>query len=767
MMRTTVWLCACCVAIALVPPRAQPRGTPPKVATLESPSVARTLKTLKPRPSFAAVEAQLARLTRDPQLLLEAVVGLPGPETSYDRDELVDFWARRPEKIVARVFDFLNAYRRTRQAWFTDDGDRGAILRAELAKVGPIAVKLGQTLSQRPDILPEDVCEALKGLQTQNLPFPDEEAFQVIAEDYGALGPLAPGHSYANGDPNAKPLFAEIGETSVAAASLGQVYKAKTNDGRDIAVKVQRPDAMRRCLLDGAVLILALKALQGRYWNGDLLAIFDETAGGVIEELDFRREAQNARTFGESIAWLGYARVPETLPELTTRRALSMEWIDGRHLQDLAPEEAARMTYMAVEAVTAGLCLTGLVHADPHEGNVMLADNGDLVFLDFGLMSRVDENICEAFAAGIQCVLAKDYVGLVKAFQATGFVGSPINWRAQDGDDWLDAHPSGRPLPEVMAEEVERRMNAAPESGSRFGALAAVLGDMGFTWYMFTPPYIILITRTFLTLEGIANQVDPGFNIYEVAMPWAVRRALAPSTDAGAATLRGSLLAADGTFQWGRVDDLVAEATADEAPAAPEASSESATLDAPASGRGRLMAAEAAQAAPQFVGADAAAQAVHAAKPADALSAVLGSPSGSTLRRVARDLDSTDFLQGLARRRNRPARRLAAARLSAAIDAWWTRKPPAAADATAALAWPRSADATRRDARQREKAERVARLLLRHHAGRQLSAGFRGARATASLAWVAVRISVDAAARSLWNGVRSLGRRRSEPSSQR
>ena len=108
--------------------------------------------------------------------------------------------------------------------------------------------------------------------------------------------------------------------------------------------------------------------LRTGYWNGDLLAIFDETAGGVIEELDFRREAQNAKTFGESIAWLGYARVPETLPELTTRRALAMEWIEGRHLQDLKPEEAARMTYMAVEAVTAGLCLTGLVHADPHEG---------------------------------------------------------------------------------------------------------------------------------------------------------------------------------------------------------------------------------------------------------------------------------------------------------------------------------------------------------------------------------------------------------------
>jgi hypothetical protein len=489
--------------------------------------------------------------------------------------------------------------------------------------------------------------------------------------------------------------------------------------------------------------------LRTGYWNGDLLAIFDETAGGVIEELDFRREAQNAKTFGESIAWLGYARVPETLPELTTRRALAMEWIEGRHLQDLKPEEAARMTYMAVEAVTAGLCLTGLVHADPHEGNIMLADNGDLVFLDFGLMSRVDADICEAFAAGIQCVLAKDYVGLVQAFQDTGFVGSPINWREKDGDEWLDAHPSGRPLPAVMAEEVERRMSAAPETGSRFGALAAVLGDMGFTWYMFTPPYIILLTRTFLTLEGIANQVDPAFNVYEVALPWAVRRALAPSTENGMKTLRGSVLKEDGTFQWGRVDDIVAEATAD----APEPAPTAESMDAPASGRGRLMAAEAAQAKPQFEGADAAAQAVHAAKPADALTTVLGSPAGSTLRRVARDLDSTDLLIGLARRRNRPARRLAAAQLSEAINAWWTKTPVAE---TSAVAWPRSSDALRRDARQRKYAGRVARLLLRGHVGRQLSAGTRGLRATAALAWVAVRVSVDAAARSLWRGVRSL-----------
>ena len=350
---------------------------------------------------------------------------------------------------------------------------------------------------------------------------------------------------------------------------------------------------------------------------------------------------------------------------------------------------------MAVEAVTAGLCLTGLVHADPHEGNIMRASTTatSCSWTSASCSPRrrghLPREACFG-RPGIQCVLAADYVGLVQAFQDTGFVGTPINWREKDGDAWQDAHPSGKPLPAVMAEEVERRMSAAPETGSRFGALPpAVLGDMGFTWYMFTPPYIILLTRTFLTLEGIANQVDPAFNVYEVALPWAVRRALAPSTVKGAATLRSSILTEDGTFQWGRIDDLVEEATADNSPApAPTAE----TMDAPASGRGRLMAAEAAQAKPQFEGADAAAQSRprgQAGRRADDGPGLAGGRHVTARRarfRRRRIYYSVWRAGGTGRRGASPPRDL-----SAAIDAWWTKTP--VATEPSAVAWPRSSDA--------------------------------------------------------------------------
>merc|ERR1719163_525103 len=226
--------------------------------------------------------------------------------------------------MIGRALDFLLAFRRIRSVWDNPSPgvDRGATLRSELSALGPVAVKVGQTLSQRPDILPEDVCEALKGLQTSNTPFPNEEAYRVIAEDFNATGPIAPGLPLLDGyDPDGPTLFKALTKDCIASASLGQVYRGTTHEGLEIAVKVQRPDALKQCLLDGSVIIAALKAIEGRYWNGDLLAIFDLVAGGVVQELDFRHEARNAKAFRESLAFLGYVDVPQKrapLPTLST-----------------------------------------------------------------------------------------------------------------------------------------------------------------------------------------------------------------------------------------------------------------------------------------------------------------------------------------------------------------------------------------------------------------------------------------------------------------
>ena len=162
----------------------------------------------------------------------------------------------------------------------------------------------------------------------------------------------------------------------------------------------------------------------------------------------------------------------------------------------------------------------------------MLQDDGKVVFLDFGLMSRVDGDIMESFATGIRACLAEDYGTLAFVFQKVGFLTTPLEFREAPGVPYRDvANAEGL----AQFEDELRSAMAATEGGSsRFGALAEVLnGKLSKRWKMFTPPYCLLLIRTFLTLEGIAAKVDPDFNIYEISMPWAVKRSLSPQSAEG------------------------------------------------------------------------------------------------------------------------------------------------------------------------------------------------------------------------------------------
>lgn len=646
----------------------------------------------------------------------------------------------------------------------------GRKLREKLAELGPVSVKLGQTLSQRPDIIGEDVCEILKDLQTNNAAFPNEQAWDVIRDELDAgTRPLAPGASFASQpgvDPNAEPVFARLDAEPVACASLGQVYRGRTHEGVDVAVKVQRPGAVRQVALDIACAVTFLKALEMSGWgNGDLQEIVDTCADGIFQELDYRIEARNAAEFKESMLFLGYVDVPRTLHDYSPGpRVIVTEWVHGRHLDKLTTAEGLRMTYMAVEAVTASLVVTGIVHADPHEGNIMLADDGRLVFLDFGLMSRVRPEIMEAFAFGIQCVLNKNWPGLVQAFIASEFVGNPIEYREEVKKPfrpYTDINP-GADAEAVMAEELRTRMEACPGGTSRFGALSTVLFDMGNLWRMYSPPYIILLIRTFLTLEGIAGQVDPNFNIYEVSLPWAIRRALSPSTATGANALRDSLLTGDNKLQWSKIEELIQqqlESDAEEqaaaeaalmAPAAASAVKEAApssTADKSALSKrvGTSMGAVSGEELPSL-----SKEAGSGAQtPVGTVTALLGSPEGATLRRIAQDVDSTDLLMKLSSRKARALRRNAVEALAASLTPKLRlpriKVPEGGLSMPKGPAeWPMSAESLQMRRRQAERFASVQGVLIRSHLQRQLSSGWRGLAALSSLAWVSLRVVIPA-----------------------
>lgn len=611
-------------------------------------------------------------------------------KTNLEEEYVAPFFQERPTVISQRLFQVTRTLYDAREEWnkggeqladedsYCADGgpanldgrneldnlalERAMKLCASVASLGPVAVKIGQTLSQRPDLVGASAARALKRLQTKNIPFENDLAYSVMHEslDYWK-GPLAPGIYFNNSnvDQDGPPLFAEMTKDSVASASLGQVYKATMHDGVKVAVKVQRPDALS-CLCQDVQcfrIVFQLKAtlekIRSRFarinkdgsagqteaeirGNGVTVGtVIDRVARDIKKELDYRIEAENSVKFRESLNFIGFVTTPDVVQ--ATSRILMTKWIPGRHLDKLNKQEGLAMTRMAVEACTASICLTGYVHADPHEGNLMLHDDGRIVFLDFGLMSDVSVDVMEGFARGIQGTLSENFVAVTEAFVDVDFVTYPVQHRMGLDDVWRVDPNYGLPQ---LAEELEAAMRNTEGGVSQFGALATVLNkEISPRWLVFTPPYVILLCRTFLTLEGIAQSVDPEFNIYEMAMPWAVRRSLSPSTQKGIDVFRTTLLTEDNKIQWQRLLDLVnMNKDTNDAPVAADISETESN--------------------------EAERKAAKKAAMGDAVGTLLGSSDGKALRRVLKDLDSTDFVTRLSSHDGRPLLQMAATQLS-------------------------------------------------------------------------------------------------------
>jgi predicted unusual protein kinase regulating ubiquinone biosynthesis (AarF/ABC1/UbiB family) len=364
--------------------------------------------------------------------------------------QLDEYFSQRPLVVAGRVAQYLTSAAKVSAVWtyegLTSDAGpaerldvlsvgrdevggsesrRGAVLRAEISKQGVLAVKLAQTLATRPDVIGDEAAAALAVLQDSNVPFSDEEAFAIVAEDLRCAGPLAArwvddpsdvrpatagltadaradgeqsGSGGAQGAADA-PLFHSLTRSPVAAASLAQVYKACTWTGVEVALKVRRPRLAAQVALDVHVLRSALGSLE-TYWGSgtDIVGISDEVCRGVFGELDLRREAANAHAFAAAHVHLPGVVVPRHAPSLSARRVMTSEWVDGSKLPDLEVSARRRMVAAGLDACFAQLLGTGVVHADPHYGNMLWTADGRLALLDFGLVTTVTPAQSEAMA---------------------------------------------------------------------------------------------------------------------------------------------------------------------------------------------------------------------------------------------------------------------------------------------------------------------------------------------------------------------------------
>ncbi|KAL2249248.1 UNVERIFIED_CONTAM: hypothetical protein Sindi_2398500 [Sesamum indicum] len=286
------------------------------------------------------------------------------------------------------------------------DYNFGIVLKDTMLNLGPTFIKVGQSLSTRPDIIGYEISKALSELHDQIPPFPRDEAMKIIEEELGA--PV-------------KTFFSNVSEEPVAAASFGQVYKASTHDGIDVAVKVQRPNLRHVVVRDIYILRIGLGLLQKiAKRQNDLRVYADELGKGLIGELDYNLEAANALEFKEVHSRFQFICLPKVFPHLSKKRVLTMEWLVGDSPSELisaSSTESKRklldLVNKGVEASLVQLLETGLMHADPHPGNLRYISSGKIGFLDFGLLCRMDKQHQFAMLASVVHIVNGDWASLV------------------------------------------------------------------------------------------------------------------------------------------------------------------------------------------------------------------------------------------------------------------------------------------------------------------------------------------------------------------
>ena len=417
-----------------------------------------------------------------------------------------------------------------------------------LTNLGPCFIKVGQALSTRPDLVRRDWLDQLTRLQDDLPSFDHAIALATIEAELGA-----PAHE----------LFAHFPDYPVAAASLGQVYKAQLADGRWVAVKVQRPNLaylLRRDLVLIRLLAITTAPLLPLNLGFGLGTIIDEFGRTLFEEIDYRREADNAERFAGLFADHPEVTVPAVERHLSARRVLTTTWINGTKLQQRHELEARRLDPAALirTGVISGLQQLlefGYFHADPHPGNLFALPGrtgpmGHLAYVDFGMMDSISDSDRLTLTGAVVHLINRDFESLAHDFVALGFL-----------------NPSTDLAPIVPALEQVLGGALGDNVGSfNFKAITDRFSELMYDYPFRVPARFALIIRAVVSQEGLALRLDPSFRIIRVAYPYVAKRLLAGDTAEMREKLLEVLFDKNGRLQIERLENLLAVVENDGAP---------------------------------------------------------------------------------------------------------------------------------------------------------------------------------------------------------
>jgi predicted unusual protein kinase regulating ubiquinone biosynthesis (AarF/ABC1/UbiB family) len=359
-----------------------------------------------------------------------------------------------------------------------------------LGRLGPTFIKLAQLFSSRADILPEPYLSQIGTLQDQVPPDAWRDVEKVLEAELGQ--PVGE-------------VFSEIEEEPLAAASLGQVHKARIQ-GRDVAVKVLRPGVEEVVALDLDIsfrLLFWLNILFPTHQIRALTNVVREFSVRVREEMDFRQEAENIALFHRFFPDEGDVRIPEVLRDLTRRRVLVMEYCTGTKVDRLHERfRRGELDFNQVMETLTGLYLRmmmedGFLHADPHPGNILVAEEGRIVLLDWGMVLRVPKWSREAILNLALAVERENLDGTINGMYQLGMISPEVS----------------RGEIREAAIEILRIMERAKGSNrERIQEIVQQIFDTFYAWPLLLPQELVYFFRTSVLLEGIGFRYDEGFD---------------------------------------------------------------------------------------------------------------------------------------------------------------------------------------------------------------------------------------------------------------
>ncbi len=363
--------------------------------------------------------------------------------------------------------------------------------------IGPAAIKLGQTLATRPDIVGADAANNLLGLQDSLPPVPFEAIRTEIERSFAR--PITE-------------LFAEIDPVPIGAASIAQVHKAVTCDGRIVALKILRPNIRERFARDIATYEWAAAHLEGLGGEAARLrprAVIANFRRWTNRELDLRREAASASELAEAMkAHAGY-RVPAIDWDRTCGRVMAIDWIDGIKISDTQALRAAGhdLPELARRLVLAFLTQAiehGFFHADMHQGNLFVEADGTIAAIDFGIMGRIDRRARQWLAEILYGLTTGNYLRVAE-----------IHFEAQYVPSYHSVAEFATAL-RAVGEPTRGKPVSELSIGQMLDSLFAITRDFD----MQTQPHLLLLQKTMVMVEGNAPQLDPKINLWDVAAPY-------------------------------------------------------------------------------------------------------------------------------------------------------------------------------------------------------------------------------------------------------